>query len=292
MKNAAKFSLTVCCIAVRLRKGSSRKSGRDSAEKKEPMTPSSDRPTRERKVVERYSAPSVARSSSSKTLSIEKGRGTQLKDIPNGLLHCMQATYFKMRRKYYLNAKYLHRDIIMMIVSYGSLKKIFEERVHYVFPMVLYGLEYAHTISHIKGALVEAMPRTKLELIFANVMCSIINLLEDHRKSDRLGYLGSFSSVNSLGAATCTRCSLGGLIWDLLEGRRMEDYLLLWIGPDNSAFSNIVLTFNGCEIVRYDATEEQLVTNVSQQKMILKRSVMFSSTTHVRKLHFWMAKSS
>ncbi|PPR85746.1 hypothetical protein GOBAR_AA34948 [Gossypium barbadense] len=61
----------------------SRKSGRDSAEKKEPVTPSSDRPTRERKVVERYSAPSVARSSSSKTLSIEKGRGTQLKDIPN-----------------------------------------------------------------------------------------------------------------------------------------------------------------------------------------------------------------
>ncbi|KAL1156730.1 hypothetical protein V6Z11_A08G109600 [Gossypium hirsutum] len=45
---------------------------KDSAEKKEPVTPSSDKPTRERKVVERYSAPSVARSSSSKTLSIEK----------------------------------------------------------------------------------------------------------------------------------------------------------------------------------------------------------------------------
>ncbi|PPR95104.1 hypothetical protein GOBAR_AA25564 [Gossypium barbadense] len=54
------------------RKGSSRKSGRDSAEKKELVMPSSDRPTRERKVVERYSAPSVARSSSSKNLSIEK----------------------------------------------------------------------------------------------------------------------------------------------------------------------------------------------------------------------------
>ncbi|TYH05659.1 hypothetical protein ES288_A08G099600v1 [Gossypium darwinii] len=48
------------------------KSGRDSAEKKELVMPSSDRPTRERKVVERYSAPSVARSSSSKNLSIEK----------------------------------------------------------------------------------------------------------------------------------------------------------------------------------------------------------------------------
>ncbi|KAK5839212.1 hypothetical protein PVK06_007986 [Gossypium arboreum] len=36
------------------RKGSSRKSGQDSAEKKEPVTPSNDRPRRERKVVERY----------------------------------------------------------------------------------------------------------------------------------------------------------------------------------------------------------------------------------------------
>ncbi|TYH28547.1 hypothetical protein ES288_A02G152100v1 [Gossypium darwinii] len=41
------------------RKGSSRKSGRDSVEKKEPVMPISDRPTRERKVVKRYSAPSV-----------------------------------------------------------------------------------------------------------------------------------------------------------------------------------------------------------------------------------------
>ncbi|KAH1073497.1 hypothetical protein J1N35_025825, partial [Gossypium stocksii] len=36
------------------RKGSSRKYGRYSAEKKEPMAPNSDRPTRERKVVERF----------------------------------------------------------------------------------------------------------------------------------------------------------------------------------------------------------------------------------------------
>ncbi|KAB2035097.1 hypothetical protein ES319_D04G128500v1 [Gossypium barbadense] len=193
-----RFFPTVCCIAVRLRKGSSRKSGRDSAEKKEPVTPSSNRPTRERKVVERYSAPSV---------------------LLQGLPH--------------LKLCQLKRVVVL------SLK---------IFPMVLYGLEYAHAISHIKEALVEAMPRTKLELIFADVMCSIINPLEDHRKSDGFGYLGSCSSVNSLSVATGTRCSLGGLIWDLLEGRRMEDYLLLWIGPDNSTFSNVVLTFNGCEI--------------------------------------------
>lgn len=86
-----------------------------SSEKKSPVTPTSDRPTRERKTVERYSEPSPSkfgRSSSSKGLIIEKvcifffsilvfevwivflinlilvifqGRGTQLKDIPNGM---------------------------------------------------------------------------------------------------------------------------------------------------------------------------------------------------------------
>ncbi|XP_012439020.1 DEK domain-containing chromatin-associated protein 1 isoform X1 [Gossypium raimondii] len=83
------------------RKRSSRKPNRGSAEKKEPMTPSSDRPTRERKVVERYSVPSVARSSTPKPLSIEKGAGTQLKDIPN--------VAFKLsKRKYDDNLQLLH----------------------------------------------------------------------------------------------------------------------------------------------------------------------------------------
>ncbi|XVF09542.1 hypothetical protein REPUB_Repub07fG0102900 [Reevesia pubescens] len=137
--------------------------------------------------------------------------------------------------------------------------------------VVLYGLGYAHAISHMKGALEEAMPKGKMELRFADVKCSIINPFEDLRTSN--GILGCFGSCtnSSLDTATGTRYSLGGLIWDLPEGQRMEDYLLLWIGPDNSAFANVVLTFNGCEIVRYDATEDHLVTDVSQQKRILKR---------------------
>lgn len=52
----------------------SKKRGGDSAAKKEkePVTPVSERPTRERKVVERYSAPETGRSASTKPLSIEK----------------------------------------------------------------------------------------------------------------------------------------------------------------------------------------------------------------------------
>ncbi|XP_023007516.1 protein DEK-like isoform X2 [Cucurbita maxima] len=70
-------------------KRTSAKSRKKSAEKiglKHPVTPTIERPARERKIVERYSAPSpgrLGRSSASKVLSIEKGRGSSLKDIPN-----------------------------------------------------------------------------------------------------------------------------------------------------------------------------------------------------------------
>ncbi|KAG5014440.1 hypothetical protein JHK82_020125 [Glycine max] len=63
----------------------SKKSTKESAF----ATPGSERPTRERKTVERYTVSSpdkFPRSSSIKALSIEKGSGTQLMDIPNGLL--------------------------------------------------------------------------------------------------------------------------------------------------------------------------------------------------------------
>ncbi|CAL5438245.1 unnamed protein product [Camellia sinensis] len=74
--------------AKRGRKASSKKAAKDEKAaksepgSKEPVTPI-ERPIRERKTVERYSEPSTGRSAS-KALSIEKGQGTQLKDIPNG----------------------------------------------------------------------------------------------------------------------------------------------------------------------------------------------------------------
>ncbi|CAL5353410.1 unnamed protein product [Camellia sinensis] len=75
--------------AKRGRKASSKKAAKDEKAaksepgSKEPVTPI-ERPIRERKTVERYSELSTGRSAS-KALSIEKGQGTQLKDIPNGL---------------------------------------------------------------------------------------------------------------------------------------------------------------------------------------------------------------
>ncbi|KAK7358671.1 hypothetical protein VNO77_00609 [Canavalia gladiata] len=57
-----------------------------SRKESDPATPASERPSRERKTVERYTVSSPSkfpRWSSTQTWSIEKGNGTQLKDIPN-----------------------------------------------------------------------------------------------------------------------------------------------------------------------------------------------------------------
>ncbi|XP_024013426.1 protein DEK [Eutrema salsugineum] len=56
---------------------------RDNSSEKEPVTPVSGRPTRMRKKVERYILPTPSRSSGSKPVSIEQGRGTRLREIPN-----------------------------------------------------------------------------------------------------------------------------------------------------------------------------------------------------------------
>ncbi|CAN0906033.1 DEK domain-containing chromatin-associated protein 2 [Linum grandiflorum] len=55
----------------------------EATEKKETLITSSDRPTRERKMVERYSVPERRRSTAKTPFSVEKGRGTALMDIPN-----------------------------------------------------------------------------------------------------------------------------------------------------------------------------------------------------------------
>ncbi|MCI36670.1 protein DEK, partial [Trifolium medium] len=60
------------------------KDKRKELKQPEPKTPTSDRPVRERKSVERLVA--LIDKDSSKELHIEKGRGTPLKDIPNGMM--------------------------------------------------------------------------------------------------------------------------------------------------------------------------------------------------------------
>ncbi|XP_010418633.1 PREDICTED: diphthamide biosynthesis protein 2-like [Camelina sativa] len=131
--------------------------------------------------------------------------------------------------------------------------------------MILYGLEYAHMIPHIREELGLSKTVPQLKFSVANVLCSFISPSKDPRESMEhpRPYSDSLSSSRNY--------SLGGLTWDLPEGSKIEDYLLFWIGSDSSAFANVVLTFNGCDIVRYDAEEDSLVTEFYQQRRILQR---------------------
>ncbi|CAJ1955072.1 unnamed protein product [Sphenostylis stenocarpa] len=165
--------------------------------------------------------------------------------------------------------------------------------------MVLFGLEYAHSIQQIKERLLKPSD-PKLEVHFADVPSSVMFPSKDTKKINGLqepasGYHGESG----------TTYSIGGLTWKLPEGQSMDDYSLFWIGLDDSAFANVVLTFNTCDIVlmsivvvkipikimnlfdsailearyeldwwqdfRYDANENQMVTDLFQQRRILKR---------------------
>ncbi|XP_030542284.1 DEK domain-containing chromatin-associated protein 1-like isoform X5 [Rhodamnia argentea] len=84
--------------------------------KKDSATPGIERPARERRSVERYSAPALVRTPSSKGLSIGKGSGTQLKDIPN--------VAFKLsKRKPDDNLQILHSILFGKKAKVHSLKR-------------------------------------------------------------------------------------------------------------------------------------------------------------------------
>ncbi|KAL6185506.1 hypothetical protein ACLB2K_041639 [Fragaria x ananassa] len=148
--------------------------------------------------------------------------------------------------------------------------------LHYAQPtgkpvLVLFGLDYAHSIQQIRESVMAAGGRDyKRQVQFADVMCSVMNPLSDPQVSNDIAADGVTSS-NSFGTVSGNVYRIGGLVWELPEGSKMEDYLLFWIGSNNSAFANIVLTYSGCEIVRYDASECSVVTDLSQQRRILKR---------------------
>ncbi|QCD84993.1 protein DEK-like [Vigna unguiculata] len=82
-------------------------------------TPTSKRPTRERKTVDRYTVSSPDKfhqSSSRKTSSIEKGNGTQLKDIPN-------VAFMLSKRKTDDNLHALHRVLFGLRGKVNAVKR-------------------------------------------------------------------------------------------------------------------------------------------------------------------------
>ncbi|KAL2556674.1 diphthamide synthesis DPH2 family protein [Forsythia ovata] len=118
--------------------------------------------------------------------------------------------------------------------------------------LVLYGLEYAHAIQEIKEALISDVlslcgSTSGLEPLYADIRCSVIYPPETSNSANRLELVDR-EVANSLAKGTNTAYGIGGLTWSLPEGRKMDDYLVFWIGLDNPAFANVVLQFNSCEI--------------------------------------------
>jgi diphthamide biosynthesis protein 2 len=118
---------------------------------------------------------------------------------------------------------------------------------------VLYGLEYAHAIQNLKGALTEVIGSSdgNSSVHYAEVACSFIEPSEI--KNSKLEVSGLEDNINGPQYHYCKRegfsskYRLGGLSWSIPADRNMEDYNIFWIGSDNSAFANVVLTFNNCE---------------------------------------------
>lgn len=117
---------------------------------------------------------------------------------------------------------------------------------------VLYGLEYSHAMLGIKEAFVGATTsksresNSKTEILFADVICSTINPSQKFDDAHEILRMGDASNNND--DPTVIGYNIGGLAWNIPQGTKMEDYMLFWIGSENPAFANVVMTFNSCDI--------------------------------------------
>ncbi|GAB2260791.1 hypothetical protein Droror1_Dr00011646 [Drosera rotundifolia] len=136
--------------------------------------------------------------------------------------------------------------------------------------LVLFGLDYSYAITSIKEALVAETSDSNI--MYADVLCSTMDPVKDHVVSDgNQNIFGNGTTHKTCNPEARTKCHIGGLTWSLPLGHKIEDFLLFWIGPESAAFTNVVLRFNNCKIVRYDATNDHLVTDLYQQRKILKQ---------------------
>ncbi|BAT13531.1 uncharacterized protein [Oryza sativa Japonica Group] len=152
--------------------------------------------------------------------------------------------------------------------------------------LVFYGLEYAHALDDLKAVVAELYKShsRSVEVQYADVLCSVMSPSSaaevEHGQSDGSTHSDDLSIQSDVATFVNNCCnvegstrkySLGGLTWSTSIDDNMEDYLLYWIGQDNSAFANIVLTFNKCDIVRYDTVANQPSRDVSHLMKILRR---------------------
>lgn len=165
--------------------------------------------------------------------------------------------------------------------------------------LVLFSLDYAYAIGQLKeevGSNSFTGSRLSTAINFAEVLCSAMDPTlpcvksilrkdgDEALENDALycdqpsggtesnlshELLAGLNQNESLKSSSEYR--LGGLKWVLHGHQKMEDYMLGWIGEESPAFSNVMLTYNACGVVRYDSVRNILVRNVPSQNRTLKR---------------------
>ncbi|ONM11426.1 diphthamide synthesis DPH2 family protein [Zea mays] len=178
--------------------------------------------------------------------------------------------------------------------------------------LVLYGLEYAYALDDLRQTFMESCKSNSgnHEVQYAEVLCSVMSPSSSTTEENKIPQSSgpscngdisrnseSATFLNNRNGMECSsstqKYSLAGMTWNISVEEKMEDYFIFWIGQDSSAFANIVLTFNKCEIdlialsfttatayishsvidhlLQYDAIENQLTADVSHLMKILRR---------------------
>ncbi|XP_048569689.1 2-(3-amino-3-carboxypropyl)histidine synthase subunit 2 [Triticum urartu] len=155
--------------------------------------------------------------------------------------------------------------------------------------LVLCGLEYAHALDDLKRATVGLCKSDcqNSEIHYAEVLCSEMSPSSSSTAEEQCSQSNGSTHNDGLPAhnddlatlvnsccnveGSTRKYNLGGLTWRISTDEKMDDYLLYWIGQDNSAFANVALTFNKCDIVRYDTAANQFSRDVSHLMKILRR---------------------
>lgn len=175
------------------------------------------------------------------------------------------------------------RDCAHQLVDYGSKgrKNI----------LVLFDLEYAHAIPNIKRKVLENQsqcvgdslimlvadvpdremyPDTHADDSSGDTMGVGTNCNHNEQKqleppAQRKGKPKEYSELSN------TSYCFGGLNWRLPRDCKMEDVVLVWIGQEGPALTNIMLTFNASPVVLYDPDKKCLITDVANQSKVLMR---------------------
>ena len=112
---------------------------------------------------------------------------------------------------------------------------------------VVYDLQYAHAIPSVQEAIAELRLPTEHHLLFTSVAP-----LETHA--------GSSLEQGEEGCGNGQAFVMGGLVWEVGAGRKMEEYSIMWIGQETAALTQLVLTFNTCKVRSATTPQNRLLS--------------------------------